>query len=112
MNDQFENLVNSKIFREKIEKLTRKTIDEVMSYQQTHMKNIIQETVDTTLSKLGVHVDEANEIRKDFIHARKSREGCEFVKKHSALAFITFTLPTIFYFVFNSISDKLLSLLK
>lgn len=112
MQQHLEDFINGDVFREKMEKMTRRTVEEVLRQQKDKLEETINKTVDTTLLKLGVHIGDAEEIRKDFVHVRNSRKGCELVKKNSLIAFITVVVPTISYFVFHSITENLVKLIK
>ncbi len=112
MQEQLEEFINGNVFREKMEKMTRRTVEEVLHQQSHKLDETINKTIEATLSKLGVHVDEVHEVRKDFIHARNARKGCEFAKKNAFTAFITVTVPTICYFVGHAVLEKITTMIK
>ena len=116
MSEQLENFINSEVFRTKMEKMTRRTVEEVLQYEtktrNTEIERAIEKTIETTLIRLGVNVEDSEEVRKDFNHVRSSRLGCELIKRNSLKALITVTIPTIFYFIISSVFEKATTLIK
>jgi len=116
MSEQLENFINSDTFRDKMEKLTKKTVQDVLLHEDKRrakeITETIHQTVDVILTKLGLDTENIEETKKDFNHARNSRKGCEFIKKNSATAFITVTVPTLCYCVGNAIVERVITILK
>jgi hypothetical protein len=69
-------------------------------------KEIITETVNQTLTGLGLDLKEINEMQADFIYLRKSRKNNEDIWQKIKAAIITVCVPSFVYSLYRSFIIK------
>lgn len=63
--------------------------DQSVNLTEAQLRDLIAETVKTTLTSIGVDVEDPLIMQKDFAHLRSWRESTEEIKRKSFLALAT-----------------------
>lgn len=70
--------------------------------KKEEIKEAVKEAVEESLLKYGFSIDDPREMQKDMLHVRHLRMGCEATKRNILKAFITVTVPSACYIVWEA----------
>lgn len=114
---RLEEFIKSDVFKEQITSLlipyTTKIIEDCIQRHSETTEEVVANTVKTVFLEMGLNISrETDEIKKDFLHIRQARQGCEAIKSNAMKTILTVTIPTVLYFVGNAILEKLQIIIK
>jgi hypothetical protein len=75
--------------------------------KEEEIRSIVRQTVQETISGLGMNVTDPHELQADFAYIRNMRKGSEYLTKRIKLTAISVVIPSFLYLAWEAFKGAL-----